>query len=50
MQKYEIISAIGEGAYGIVLRARNKNTNQIVALKKFKEHDGDETMYKIIMR
>jgi serine/threonine protein kinase len=29
MNKYEIIGVIGEGAYGIVYKAKNKETNEI---------------------
>ena len=34
---FEIIEEIDEGAFGIVLKARNKKTNEIVALKKIKK-------------
>ncbi|OUM58515.1 hypothetical protein PIROE2DRAFT_27679, partial [Piromyces sp. E2] len=40
---YRKISRIGEGTYGIVYSARNKETNEVVALKKIrmeKEKDG----------
>jgi serine/threonine protein kinase len=37
--KYEKLQKIGEGTYGDVYKARDKNTNRIVALKKIKlEH------------
>jgi cyclin-dependent kinase-like len=36
MNKYEVLNMVGEGAYGVVLRCRNKNSNDIVAIKKFK--------------
>lgn len=29
MNKYEIIGVVGEGAYGIVLKCRNKENNEI---------------------
>ncbi|XP_063707441.1 cyclin-dependent kinase 20 [Culicoides brevitarsis] len=32
--KYKILSQIGEGVHGIVLKAKNKETNQLVAIKK----------------
>lgn len=32
-KKYEKIDKLGEGTYGIVYKARDKTTNQIVALK-----------------
>ena len=36
--KYEILSVIGEGSYGIVYKCRNRETNEIVAIKKFKDN------------
>lgn len=66
MNKYEIVGSVGEGAYGIVYKAKNKengelgNTysinkvfliNLIVAIKKFKESaDEDEIVKKTTMR
>ena len=32
------------GAYGVVLRCRNKENAEIVAIKKFKESDDDEAL------
>ena len=29
MNKFEILGVSGEGAYGVVLKCRNKETNQI---------------------
>ena len=38
--KYEVLGIVGEGAYGIVYKCLNKETNKLVAVKKFKEtHD-----------
>ena len=37
MKKYEIIKVIGDGTYGIVYEAINKETNQRVAVKRLKE-------------
>ncbi|OHS93308.1 Extracellular signal-regulated kinase 2 [Tritrichomonas foetus] len=34
LRRYDIIQKIGKGAYGIVFRARDKQTDQVVALKK----------------
>ncbi|PNH08918.1 Cyclin-dependent kinase-like 5 [Tetrabaena socialis] len=48
--KYEIISIVGEGAYGVVLKCRNKETGEIVAVKKFKESDEDEIVRKTTLR
>ena len=55
MNKYEVIGVVGEGevysgAYGIVLKCRNKETNEVVAIKKFKETEDDESVHKITIR
>ncbi|CAD8164080.1 unnamed protein product [Paramecium pentaurelia] len=50
MNKYEIMGVVGEGAYGIVLKCRNKETNECVAIKKFKETEDDEAVKKSIQR
>ena len=65
MNKYEIVGIVGEGAYGIVYKAKNKETGEcgriikflmklisiIVAIKKFKENtDDDEIVKKTTMR
>ena len=34
MEKYQKIEKLGEGTYGIVYKAQNKETNSIVALKR----------------
>ena len=34
LKRYEIINKIGKGAYGIVYKAKDKKTKEIVALKK----------------
>lgn len=39
MQKYEIMSAIGEGAYGVVLKCKDIENQNCVAIKKFKDSD-----------
>ena len=41
MQKYEIMSAIGEGAYGVVLKCRDVEAKTTVAIKKFKDTDDE---------
>ncbi|EIE88784.1 hypothetical protein RO3G_13495 [Rhizopus delemar RA 99-880] len=35
-ERYEKLSKIGEGTYGVVFKARNKETKQLVALKKIR--------------
>jgi len=37
MNRYKIIKALGDGTYGSVTRAENKQTGEIVAIKKFKQ-------------
>lgn len=39
MNKYEVLGVVGEGAYGVVLRCRNKDSGTVVAVKKFKESE-----------
>lgn len=36
MNKYEVLGVVGEGAYGVVLKCRNKESGEIQAIKKFK--------------
>lgn len=50
MNKYEVLGIVGEGAYGVVLKCRNKETTEIVAIKKFKESDDDENLRKTTLR
>ena len=50
MNKYEVLGVVGEGAYGVVLRCRNRSSNEIVAIKKFKESDDDEVIKKTTYR
>ncbi len=56
MNKYEIIGIVGEGAYGVVYKAKNKETGEfgillnslisIVAIKKFKESAEEDQIVK----
>jgi cyclin-dependent kinase len=36
MDKYVKLEKIGEGTYGVVYKARNKETGKIVALKRIR--------------
>lgn len=38
---------VGEGAYGVVLRCRNKDSGCVVAVKKFKESEVREPRQKL---
>eukprot|EP00775_Hariotina_reticulata_P001776 gene1776-2112_t len=50
MNRYEVLSCVGEGAYGVVLKCRNKETGELVAIKKFKESDEDDIVRKTTLR
>jgi protein kinase len=36
MDRYKVIKELGDGTYGIVWKAINRSTNEIVAIKKMK--------------
>lgn len=42
MNKYEKLGVIGEGVFGVVLKCRHKDTEELVAIKKFKEQEDEE--------
>lgn len=46
MNKYEVLGVVGEGAYGVVLKCRNKDNGEIVAIKKFKESEDNNDIVK----
>lgn len=50
MEKYEKISKIGAGSYGVVFKCRNSETGTLVAIKKFVESEEDPLIKKIAMR
>ncbi|XP_005140992.1 cyclin-dependent kinase-like 1 [Melopsittacus undulatus] len=50
MERYEKLSKVGEGSYGVVFKCRNKDTGQIVAIKKFLESEEDPVIRKIALR
>jgi len=50
MNKYDVLGVVGEGAYGVVLKCRNKETGEVVAIKKFKESEDDESVKKSTLR
>ena len=46
--KYEVLGVVGEGAYGIVYKCKNKETGKYVAIKKFKEVGSEKNNEKRI--
>ncbi|XP_054801195.1 cell division control protein 2 homolog isoform X3 [Prosopis cineraria] len=42
MEQYEKVEKIGEGTYGVVYKARDRVTNQTIALKKIRLEQEDE--------
>ena len=48
-KQYEVLGVVGEGAYGIVYKCKNKETGKYVAIKKFKETE-DELVQKTMKR
>ncbi|KAL3213445.1 hypothetical protein MRX96_035378 [Rhipicephalus microplus] len=50
MEKYEKISKIGEGSYGVVFKCRVRDTGQLVAVKKYVETEDDPLIKKIALR
>lgn len=50
MENYESLGLVGEGSYGMVMKCRHKESNQIVAIKKFIESEDDKMVKKIAMR
>ncbi|KAJ3351423.1 cyclin-dependent serine/threonine protein kinase [Entophlyctis luteolus] len=42
MEKYQKIEKLGEGTYGIVYKAQNRDTDDIVALKRIRLENEDE--------
>ncbi|XP_071786349.1 uncharacterized protein [Asterias amurensis] len=50
MNKYEVLGIVGEGAYGVVLKCRHKENNEIVAIKKFKDSEDNEDVRRTTLR
>ncbi|OBZ86218.1 Cyclin-dependent kinase 5 [Choanephora cucurbitarum] len=42
MDKYQKIEKLGEGTYGIVYKAQNRETNEVVALKRIRLDNEEE--------
>lgn len=50
MDRYERLSRLGEGSYGVVYKCRDRETNQLVAVKRFVESEDDPAIRKIALR
>lgn len=50
MERYEKLCKLGEGSYGVVYKCRNRDTGEIVAIKKFTESEEDPLIRKIALR
>ncbi|NXL19737.1 CDKL2 protein, partial [Setophaga kirtlandii] len=50
MDNYQVLGLVGEGSYGMVTKCRNRESGQIVAVKKFLESDDDAAVRKIALR
>lgn len=50
MEKYEMISIVGEGSYGVVVKCRNRENKRLVAIKKLIRMEGDNYAKKIAVR
>jgi protein kinase len=37
MDKFQVIKQLGEGTFGVVVKCVNKETNEVVAIKRMKE-------------
>lgn len=42
VQAYQVLSEVGEGTYGVVLKCVHRQSGRIVAVKKFKETEEDD--------
>lgn len=49
MNNYEALGIVGEGAYGIVLKCTHKISKEIVAIKKFKDKDTEDSSIKKVL-
>lgn len=50
MDRYEKLSRLGEGSYGIVYKCRDRETGGLVAVKRFVESEDDPAIRKIALR
>lgn len=50
MERYEKLSRLGEGSYGVVYKCRDRDTGGLVAVKRFVESEDDPAIRKIALR
>ncbi|XP_052794882.1 cyclin-dependent kinase-like 5 isoform X3 [Mya arenaria] len=50
MNKYEIVGVVGEGAYGVVLKCKHKESGELVAVKKFKDGEENDDVRRTTLR
>ncbi|KAK9841368.1 hypothetical protein WJX74_004604 [Apatococcus lobatus] len=50
MEAYQVVSEVGEGTYGVVLKCVHRQTGNVVAVKKFKETEEDDQVRKTSRR
>ncbi|PFH34810.1 hypothetical protein BESB_068430 [Besnoitia besnoiti] len=50
MNKYDMLDLVGEGAYGVVLKCRRKDTGELVAIKTFKGNEESTNVKRTIAR
>lgn len=50
MDRYEKLSRLGEGSYGVVYKCRDRENGQLVAVKRFVESEDDPAIRKIALR
>ncbi|XP_014275584.1 cyclin-dependent kinase-like 1 [Halyomorpha halys] len=50
MERYEKLGKLGEGSYGVVFKCKNRESGQLVAIKKFVESEDDPLIRKIALR
>nr|CCM18395.1 mitogen-activated protein kinase,putative,kinase, putative [Leishmania guyanensis] len=50
MESYETLGILGEGTYGVVVKARSRTTGKLVAIKRFKQTEQDEHVRKTSTR
>jgi serine/threonine protein kinase len=50
LEKYERLENVGEGTYGVVYKARDTYTKELVAIKKIKLENEDEGVPSTALR